>query len=108
MFAYIGELRPLASSYLTAILEFLLTALVSYSFSHQSAPTEQLVTVLEQDHDVKSDVTRQVVGWFGEVGGDRWKMDVGSTVREVGLGILRAFKVRTKRPPIAKCLYTPH
>ncbi|KIP11526.1 hypothetical protein PHLGIDRAFT_99307 [Phlebiopsis gigantea 11061_1 CR5-6] len=87
-----GELRPLASSYLTAILEFLLTALVSYSLSHHSAPTEQVVTILEQDHEVRSDVTRQVMGWFGEFGEDSWKMNVAATVREVGLGILRAFR----------------
>ena len=72
----LGELRPLAAAYLTAILEFILTALVSHSFPHESAPVERLVAVLEQDHEVKGDVTRQVMGWFGEVIGGQWKMDV--------------------------------
>ena len=89
----LGELRPLAPSYLTAILEFILTALASHSFPHQSVPADQLVDVLEQEHEVKGDVTRQVMGWFGESGGGRWKMDIAATVKEVGLGILRTFKV---------------
>ena len=43
------------------------------------------------------------MGWFGEVDGERWKMDVSTTVREVGLGILRAFKVRMAYFPAAGC-----
>ena len=81
---------------MTAILEFLLIALVSHSFSHQSAPVEQLVATLEDDHEVKGDVTRQVLRWFGEVSGGQWKVNVESTVKEVGLGILRAYKVRIR------------
>lgn len=46
------------------------------------------------------------MGWFGEVGEDRWKMDVVATVREVGLGILRAFKVRMTYSLMVVCLYT--
>lgn len=37
------------------------------------------------------------MGWFGEMnlGEGRWKMDVESVVREVGLGTLRHYKVCT-------------
>ncbi|GJE95859.1 sister chromatid cohesion protein Dcc1 [Phanerochaete sordida] len=87
-----GELRPLARSYLTAILEFLLTALIANSFSHESAPEEELVSVLEHEHEVRRDVARQVMVWFGELRGGRWKMDVDATVKEVGLGILKAYR----------------
>lgn len=89
-----GELRPISPSYLTAILEFLLTTLVSNSFSHQSAPAEELMRILEGEHEVKRDVTRQVMSWFGEIKDHRWTMDVNATVKEVGLGILRAYKVK--------------
>lgn len=52
-----------------------------------------LVTALEDDHEIRRSVVEQVMGWFGVVSDGRWKMDVGATVKEVGLGILRAFKV---------------
>lgn len=87
-------MRPIAKSYLTAILEFLLTALIANSFSHKSAPANKLVSILEHEHEVKANVTRQVMAWFGEVNGGTWKVDVDATVREVGLGILRTYKVR--------------
>lgn len=92
-YARTGELRPIATSYLTAILEFLLNALVANSLSHQGAPAEDLVWTLEQEHEVKADVTRQVMAWFGEISAGLWKVDVEATVKEVGLGILRAYRV---------------
>jgi sister chromatid cohesion protein DCC1 len=41
-------------------------------------------------------VTLQVMRWFGQVddADERWKMDVEKVVRQVGLGILRQYKVR--------------
>lgn len=87
-----GALRPISRSYLTAILEFLLTALVANSLSHESAPEDELLAVLEHDHEVKRDVARQVMAWFGEIRNGRWKMDVDATVKEVGLGILKAYR----------------
>ncbi|KAI0344567.1 hypothetical protein BDW22DRAFT_1060919 [Trametopsis cervina] len=87
-----GQLRPIASSHLTAILELLLNALVSLSLSHENAPTDDLLTALEEDHEINRDVARQVMQWFGEVRSSRWTMDVDAIVREVGIGILRAYK----------------
>ena len=88
-----GYLRPIAPAYLNTILELLLNALVSLSLSHDSASTEDLLAALEDEHEIKRDVTKQVMGWFGEIQGDRWKMNVQTTIKEVGLGILRAYKV---------------
>lgn len=33
------------------------------------------------------------MGWFGEINDGQWNLDVNATVREVGLGILRAYRV---------------
>lgn len=88
------ELRPIAPSHLTTILELLLNYLVSLSQPHHAADVENLAAALEDDHEVKRDVSRQVMGWFGEVKGGKWAMDVNATVKEVGVGILRAYKVR--------------
>jgi sister chromatid cohesion protein DCC1 len=93
---FADELRPISISYLTAILEFLLNALVANSLSHQAAPAEDLVWTLEHEHEVKADVTRQVMTWFGQVSEGLWSVDVDATVKEVGLGILRAYRVSTK------------
>ena len=88
-------LRPIAPSHLNTILELLLNALVSLSLSPESAPVEDLLATLEEEHEIKRDVARQAMSWFGELTDQRWKMDVKSTVREIGLGILRAYKAST-------------
>jgi sister chromatid cohesion protein DCC1 len=75
------------------VLELLLNALVSLSLSYQNAPVEDLVATLEEEHDVNRDVTRQVMRWFGQIEDDIWQMDVDATVTEIGLGILRAYRV---------------
>ena len=41
-----------------------------------------------------------MMSWFGEVDDGIWKMDVKTTVKEVGLGILRAYKVSLQ--PVAQ------
>ncbi|KAH9858570.1 sister chromatid cohesion protein Dcc1 [Lenzites betulinus] len=91
-----GELRPIAPSYLTTILEALLNTLVSHSLPHTDAPLTSLLVALEEDHEVRRDVTHQILGWFGRVDegelGSTWEMDVAAVVREVGLGILRTYK----------------
>ncbi|KAI0682980.1 sister chromatid cohesion protein Dcc1 [Cytidiella melzeri] len=88
-----GYLRRLAPSHLATILELLLNALVSLSLSYENAPAHDLVTALEEEHEINRDVTRQVMQWFGEVTGEGcWKMDVAATVKEVGIGILRAHR----------------
>ncbi|KAI0768752.1 sister chromatid cohesion protein Dcc1 [Trametes elegans] len=89
-----GELRPIAPSHLTTILELLLTSLVSLSLSHAAAPVTPLLSALEDEHEIRREVVRQVMAWFGDIegGGATWKMDADAVVREVGLGILRAHK----------------
>ncbi|THH00140.1 hypothetical protein EW026_g2332 [Hermanssonia centrifuga] len=87
-----GDLRPIAAPHLTTILELLLNYLVSLSLSHASAPVEELAAALEDDHDIKRDISRQVMTWFGEVKNGRWQLDVNATIKEVGLGILRTYK----------------
>jgi sister chromatid cohesion protein DCC1 len=34
------------------------------------------------------------MSWFGEIKDGRWKMDVEAIVKEMGLGILRNYRVR--------------
>ena len=77
------------------ILELLLTNLVSLSLSHTAAPISTLISALEDEHDIRRDITRQVMAWFGRLDDDNgvWEMDVAAVVREVGLGILRAYRV---------------
>ncbi|KAH8093963.1 sister chromatid cohesion protein Dcc1 [Cristinia sonorae] len=89
---YSGELRPIAPSYLTTILELLLNYLVSLSLPHSAAPVSELTTSLEDDHEIKAKVSKQVMAWFGDVDDGLWVMDVKGVVREIGLGILRAYK----------------
>ena len=51
-----------------------------------------LLSALEDEHDIRRDVARQVMAWFGRISedGSTWAMDVDAVVRDVGLGILRA------------------
>ncbi|KAI0915788.1 hypothetical protein AcW1_003710 [Taiwanofungus camphoratus] len=87
-----GNLRPVAPSHLTTILELLLNYLVSLSQPHHAASVEELASALEDGHEIKRDVCVQVMSWFGRVSDGRWKMDTAAVVKEVGLGILRAYK----------------
>ncbi|EIW62603.1 uncharacterized protein TRAVEDRAFT_112797 [Trametes versicolor FP-101664 SS1] len=90
------ELRPIAPSHLTKILECLLINLVSQSLPYTDAPLMPLIHALEDDHDVPRDITRQVMSWFGRIDegqlGSTWEMDADAVVREIGLGILRAHR----------------
>ncbi|KAF8482774.1 sister chromatid cohesion protein Dcc1 [Russula ochroleuca] len=85
-----GALRPLSPTYLHKILELLLMHLVSLSQLHDAASVLELSRSLEYEHEVRREVTLQVMRWFGEVdvADERWKMDVEKVVRQVGLGIL--------------------
>jgi hypothetical protein len=69
--------------------------LVSLSQSHNSASVLELCRSLEYEHEVRREVTLQVMRWFGEVDAadELWKIDVEKVVRQVGLGILRRHKV---------------
>jgi hypothetical protein len=66
--------------------------LVSLSQPHNVASALELPRSPEFEHDVRREVTLQVMCWFGQVddADERWKMDVEKVERQVGLGILRA------------------
>ncbi len=69
--------------------------LVSLSQPHEAASVQELSQPLEHEHEVKREVTLQVMGWFGEVDAENelWNVDVEKVVRQVGLGVLRQHKV---------------
>jgi sister chromatid cohesion protein DCC1 len=90
----VGTLRPIAGSYLSTILELLLNSLVSLQQRHDSASVKLLAGTLQDDHDIRPRVTEQVMGWFGDVDEYHWRMDVPSVLKQVGMGILRAYRVR--------------
>lgn len=89
-----GELRPISPYYLNTILESLLTHLVSSSLSHASVSVDELCSALEDSYDIRRDISGQVMAWFGDIVAGEWSMDKTAIVREVGLGILRPYKVR--------------
>jgi sister chromatid cohesion protein DCC1 len=51
------------------------------------------MSALEDDHEIKRDVTTQVMTWFGEINLGKWKMNVEDVLKQVGLGILRVYRV---------------
>ena len=69
--------------------------LVSLSQPYDAASVLELSRSLEFEHEVRREVTLQVMRWFGHVddADERWKMDVVKVVRQIGLGILRQYKV---------------
>lgn len=90
----LGELRPIARSHLTTVLELILTNLVSLSLPHIAVPVSTLLAALEDEHDIRRDVARQVMTWFGSIKDESgtWEMEVDAVVQEIGLGILRAYR----------------
>jgi hypothetical protein len=66
--------------------------LVSLSQPHNAASVLELSRSLEFEHEVRREVTFQVMRWFGQVddADERWKMDVEKVVRQVGLGTISA------------------
>ncbi len=73
--------------------------LVSLSQPHNAASVLELFRSLEFKHEIRREVTLQVMRWFGQVDvtDERWMMDVEKVVRQVGLGILRQYKVGFER-----------
>ena len=69
--------------------------LVSLSQPHNAPSVLELSRSLEFEHEVRREVTLEVMRWFGQVddADERWEMDVEKVVRQVGLGILRQHKV---------------
>lgn len=88
-----GYLRPIAPVHLNTILELLLNYLILLNLSHEAAPVDDLVSALVDEHDIPRQVSNQVMSWFGQVEKGTWKMDVDAVVAEIGLGIIRHYKV---------------
>ena len=84
--------------------------LVSLSQPHNAASVLELSRSLEFEHEVRREVTLQVMRWFGQVddADERWRMDVEEVVRQVGLGILHQYKVsfgeRVFFPTLISCV----
>ena len=87
------ELRPIAPTYLSHLLELIINLLVSLSMKHNSVPVEDLISALADHHEVRRAVSKQVICWFGETKESKWAMDVVGVVKEIGLGIVRNHKV---------------
>ncbi|KAJ2936934.1 hypothetical protein H1R20_g177, partial [Candolleomyces eurysporus] len=88
----LDELRPIAPTYLDNVLQLTLNVLVSLSLPHSAASVDRLTSELQREHDVPRVVSSQVLGWFGELQGGMWKMNVDEVLSELGLGILRDHK----------------
>jgi sister chromatid cohesion protein DCC1 len=71
--------------------------LVSLNLPHDAAPVLELSRSLEFEHEVRREVTLQVMRWFGQIddADERWEVDVEKVVRQVGLGVLRQYKVKS-------------
>ena len=65
---------------------------------HTSASVETLCSALAENHEVSRVVSTQIMSWFGEIKDGRWNMDIGAVVKEMGLGILRNYRV-CQHPP---------
>jgi sister chromatid cohesion protein DCC1 len=89
-----GELRPIAPSYLSSLLELILNLLVSLSLPYNSASVGELSSTLADEHEVARAVSTQVMSWFGIIQEGKWNMDINSVLKEMGLSILRQHKVK--------------
>jgi sister chromatid cohesion protein DCC1 len=69
-----------------------LNTLVSLSL-HKTAPLEELALTLEQEHEIKREVTTQVMSWFGTVEEGAWTVDVEAVLTQIGLDILGTYEV---------------
>ena len=83
-----NELAPL----LSLILTLLTIHATSTESSSARAPIRPVVNALEDDHEVRPELTHAIMGLFGEVDGAEWKFDAQSMVREVGKGLLANLK----------------
>lgn len=103
------ELRPISHSYLNNILELILNTLVAMSLRPESVPVAQIIHALSVKHEVRRDISQQIISWFGTLKGvdeddyskATWTMDVTSVVRRMGLGLLN-----THRVSFTSCLIT--
>lgn len=89
----IDELRPIAPAYLACLLGFILNLLVSQSMKLDAAPMADVLTTLAEDHEVPTAVSEQIIAWFGDTKEGKWDVDIVAIVKEIGLGILRNYRV---------------
>lgn len=93
-----NELRPMNMGYLNTVLELILNTLVSLSASPSSAPATDIAETLQADHDVRPEITYQVMSWFGIVTTEgstkTWCMEEAKIVRQLGIGLLSGHRVR--------------
>lgn len=90
---YMLLLRPAELGSLLALVLALLTVHSEGEGDKPSAPAGALLDALADDHDVPKDLTRGVMGLFGDVLGDAWTCDVVAVVRELGRGLLTSLGV---------------
>ncbi|CAK5275615.1 unnamed protein product [Mycena citricolor] len=89
-----NELRPIALSYLSSILETMLNLIIAQNMTPAAIPAEEVSATLADENEISRAVSSQVMGWFGEVRDDgMWTMDVEGVVKEIGLGVLRQHRV---------------
>ena len=93
-----NELRPMNLGYLSTVLELILNTLVSLSASPGSVPAIDVAETLQADHDVRPEITYQIMSWFGAVstvdGKKTWCMDEVKVIRQLGIGLLSGHRVR--------------
>lgn len=97
-----GALRPIAPGYLTSILETILNLLVSQSIVPRAVPVEDVAATLADENEISRPVSTQVMTWFGDINDGVWTMDVEGVLREIGLGILRQYKVYSQHFSLAQ------
>lgn len=87
-------LRPAQLGGLLMLVLALLTVHSEGEGGKPSAPAAALLNALADDHDVPHDLTRGVMGLFGDLLGNTWTCDVAAVVRELGRGLLTSLGVR--------------
>jgi len=93
----LGVCRTLAPGGLTSLLKTLLNTLNILSFSPNSFPLEEIAASLEKDDNIPSEVTAQLVEWFGKKDAKgQWKLEMKDVAREIGKELLAGHKVRTR------------
>lgn len=88
-----GYLRPLLPGYLHQILILILNCLVARSLPRDSAPVQVICEQLNSEHDVRIDVVRQVLRWYGDLSDftNSWAVDTKKCVKDIGIGLLRPY-----------------
>jgi sister chromatid cohesion protein DCC1 len=71
---------------------------------HDAAPVEELITALADDHEVPRAVSGQVIAWFGDIKDGKCCMNINAIMQEIGLGILRDYRVGIHFPLLLQCL----